>query len=278
MMEFKSRGFFNRGKALIGVALMLLAAMLVACGDSPTSTSAPVATTTASAATTSAAGANGATPGTGGQGRGNFSPPVSGTVQSFDATAKTLTIKEASGTNQTYDTSTTRIVKSATITKDDLAKLVSGNVIVQVVGDKGSDGSYNATRIVLADPATMAGPGGQFGGGQGGQGRQGQLGTPGAGGQGQPPANGTSGAGGQPGFGGGRGGIIVSNPVVSGTTITGTDFSGVAVTVNLTSTTVLTKRDAGALTDLKTGETVSVTARPAQSGTTEAAITITIGE
>jgi hypothetical protein len=41
---------------------------------------------------------------------------------------------------------------------------------------------------------------------------------------------------------------------------------------------VFSKRDAGAITDLKTGETVSVTARPAQSGTNMAAIAITIGE
>jgi hypothetical protein len=262
----------NKKKVWAGVVLMLMAALLVACGDSPASTAAPVSTTTASATTTSAAGNPGTTSGTpvpGGQGRGNFSPPVSGTVQSVDATAKTLTVLEANGTSVTFDASTSRVVKTTTITKDDLAKLAIGNMAVQVVGTKGSDGNYNATRIVLVDPTTLGGTGGQ--------------GTPGAGRQGQLPANGTPGARGQgangtPGAGGARGGLIVSKPVLTGTTLTGTDFSGAAVTVNLSDSTFLSERVAGTITDLKSGETVSVNARPAQSGAAAAAAVITIGE
>ncbi len=288
MSEIKDKGLSKQ--VLIGAVLMLLAALLVACGDTPASTSAPVATTTASVATTtSAAGNTGVNPGaggSGGQGRGNFSPPISGTIESFDATAKTLKVKDAKGTSQTYDATNARVLKTSTITKDDLVKLATESMVVQVVGDKGSDGSYNATRVVLVDPATLAGqfgpggPGGQFGGGQGGQGNQGQppqVGSPAGNGQGQPPTNGTPGAGGgRQGFGGR--GLIVANPVISGTTLTGEDFSGNPVTVNLSTSTILSKRDTGALTDLKTGEMVSVTARPSQVGNNPNALVITIGE
>src|SRR5437763_1486002 len=108
---------FNK-KFVLGTLLMLLtAATLAACGDSAnTATSAPIVATTGAASATTAAGlsSNGTTanagaapnppsgtpdagagsPGAGrGPGQGGFNV-TTGTVQSYDATSKSLTVME----------------------------------------------------------------------------------------------------------------------------------------------------------------------------------------
>jgi hypothetical protein len=305
---------FKRSRNLKASLLLLfavLALILAACGDAATSTPVPQPTTAAASATTAASGnansgaantGNNANPGQGnaagspgapgangnGGGRGNFTPPVNGTIESYDASAKTLTVKDANGNSDKFDVTNARINKTVTITQADLTKLLTGNGIVQVVGDKAADGSYNATRLIVQDPAMAAAFGGNPNGGPNqGQGQPGQAqgqagqtqpaqGQPGQGqgrgqgrgqGQGQGAPNGTPGAGGQGRFGGGvagANGVILRSATLSGNQLTGTDFSGAAVTVNLSSSTAMVERTNGSLTDLTSGQKVTVNTRPAQ--------------
>jgi hypothetical protein len=274
----------------VGVMLALtVLGPLGACGDStatniPVQTTAAVAGATTSAAQTPAAGSASVAPGNPAQARLNA--PLSGTVESYDATSKVLTVKAADGTSQKFDASTARITKADKISLTDLGQLVTNNEVVQVMGAQGTDGTYTATQLTVLDSASAA-AGGQGGNGFPGGGRGPGFangtpvagGTPGAGGRGPGFANGTPGAaGGQPGFGGQRGGLVLRNASLSGTTLTGTDFSGASVTVNLTATTPITKRVAGAVTDLTNGLAVNVTYRADQNSGTNSAILITINE
>lgn len=300
----------NRSRK-VGIAGILVAATLTlaACGDAGTSTPLPqptaavattapaaVATTAAAGVTTAAAANNGAAnnnagtgtaPGAangtpGGANRGNLNPPLNGTIESYDATIKVLTVKGADGTSQKFDATNARIIKPQTITASDLGQLSAGNDIIQVVGQQGTDGSYNATRLTVVDPATFNGPNGGFGGGNGGSNPRANGGTPGAGGgrgqgfNGTPPANFTPGAGGGRFGNGGPNGIIVRGGTVSGNKLTGTDFAGQAITVNLSATTVIVKQTAGSATDLKAGQNVLVTYRMGQGAATATAMAITL--
>ncbi|MEI6043533.1 MAG: hypothetical protein WCS37_03970, partial [Chloroflexota bacterium] len=142
--EFKR---FNHHK--ISVGLLLLSAMLVfaACGDT-VATATPTLPTVATV-TTPLPGDVAARPD--GTARANFSPPVSGTVESYDATAKTLTVKGTDGKSQSFDATNARLTKTEKTTLDELGKLLANNGIVQVTGEKGSDGSYNATAKQMED-------------------------------------------------------------------------------------------------------------------------------
>jgi hypothetical protein len=210
----------------------------------------------------------------GNQGQGRFNPPLSGTVEGYDATAKNLSVKGADGTSQKFDVTNARITKADKISLADLTQLVNSNEVVQVTGDIAADGSYNATQLMVLDPTTLGNGGNGFPGGRG----------QGAGGR-TAPANGTpvagiqpGAAGGQqPGFAGPRGGVILRNAALSGTKLVGTDMSGATVTVNVTSTTPIIKRSTGAVTDLTNGVAVSVTYRADQTGS-NSALLITINE
>lgn len=182
----------NKKPIVAALFLLITAALLVACGDTPAA--APASTTAAAAngaATTAAANANGATgaanpanaaaPGAGGN-RGQFNA-VTGTVVSYDATSRSLTVKAADGTSQTYDATNATISKNAKITSADLGKLTLSSELVQVTGEKAADGTYSATALLVSDPNMFGGNGAA----------PGANGTPGAGrGAG---ANGTPGAG-----------------------------------------------------------------------------------
>ncbi|NWJ47546.1 MAG: hypothetical protein HXX08_16935 [Chloroflexi bacterium] len=252
-----------RKKSFVGLMfLLLLTIALVACGDAPTSTPVP-----ANNATTAAVSGNnnlspaGQTPGAGFR-QGNFNPSISGTVDSYDATAKTLTVKAADGTIQKFDVSNVRLTKTDKISLDELTKLAVANETIQVTGDKASDGSYNATQLTVLDPNAVGGNGGAAGRLQ----RPVGTGTPGNNvpnnGNGTP--NGTFGNGSQRA---GFPGIVVQNAVVSGNKLTGTDFAGQAITVNLSATTTVLKRAAGTTDELKAGVTVSVNYVTSQSST-----------
>lgn len=304
-------------KIILGTLLILLTAtILVACGDA-TATPGTVATTAAGSSTTAAAsgsnstspagsnatgttGAAGANPGGPangagqGQGRGQGMFNVTtGTVQSYDAASKSLTVAETNGATQTFDATNAVISKSAKITLADLGKETLSSQIVQVTGTKASDGSYTATALTLADP-NMMGNGG-FAGGRGGANGAtgGATGTPGANAASGTPGqatgrqgagdNGTPGANGAPagGFGGGAGAnggnrLMLRNATLSGNTLTGTDQTGASVTVNLSDSTTITKRTADTATDLAAGAKISVNFRAAQSKGTAAAVAITI--
>jgi hypothetical protein len=278
----------KRNSAIAGL-LVTAALLFAACGDSATSTPIPqpttAAATTAAATTAANANGNGAAGNAGAQGgpnRGNFNPPLNGTIESYDAATKSVSVKGADGQSQKLDATNARVSKLEKINLADLGSQLTANDVIQVAGQPGSDGSYNATRLTILDPAAQGGPGlGQ--GGNGGPAGANGNGTPGQGrgqgrGQGQfsPPPNFTPGAGGNGRFGGANGGVIIRNASLSGNKLSGTGFNGEAVTVNLTDSTVLNKRAAGTLDDLKAGSNVSVTYRPAQGNTPASAVLITL--
>jgi hypothetical protein len=291
---------------MMGTMLLLAAFGLAACGDSATSSSnaqpaaavSPAATTSNPTSGTTAANAagnatnnansnpgqaappaaNGGTPGAGGPNRGNFNPPLTGMVQSYDATSKILTVKAADGSSQQFELSQTRLTKTSKITTDELKQLLTANSRLQITGQKNADGSYNATNLTVLDQTALPGNGN---GGRGGPGtgvgpNQGQAGgTPaanGAGGQGRP-----NGGQGQAGQNGANPFLMLQNATLSGNQLTGTGFNGEAITVNLSTSTAMSKRTAGTTDDLKAGSAVSVTYQAAQGITPANAFAVTIG-
>ncbi len=184
--------------------------------------------------------------------------PVTGTVSQYDATAKSLTIKLADGSTQTFSAGKTKIIQDQKITQQQLSALLSkSGIVVFAIGQKGSDGSYTAQEIVAS--TTM-------GGTANGNGFQG------GGPQGTPPAGAAQGT---PRNGGNRvfivGGKLQNNQVV------GDDRSGKAITVNLSGTTIMLDQSEATVSDLQVGQTVSVVAGPAQGSSTMDARQIVIG-
>lgn len=299
------------------ILLLITVVTLAACGDTPTATPAAAAATTAATSTTAAAsgsnstaaaGNNGAapggnlpsgTPGAGfGRGQGSFGGGfnvVTGTVQTYDAASKSLTVQENSGSTQTFDASNAVISKNTKLALADLSKENLASDIILVTGQKGSDGTYTAADLNLSDAAS-AGNGGFPGAGANGtpgafpgRGNGGFNGTPGAGrrnangtpgANGQQGANGTTGANNRPGAGGFQGGnrLILRNATLSGNTLTGTDQAGASVTVNLSDTTNITKRAGDTATDLTAGAKISVNFRAAQNNGNASAVAITIDQ
>ena len=268
---FKQSGLF--------VLLLGLVLGLAACGDSATNTPAAVATTaatTSGTATTAAAGqtsvAPGANPPGGGNGRGGAGAvPISGTVASYDATTKMVTVKTSDGQSQQFDASNARISKNAKVSSDDFSKALTADSLVQVAGEQGSDGTYTATSLTVLS-ANFRRPGnGGTPGANAGTNRNG--GTPGAN-AGTPGANG--GPGGRLNGGPGRG-VTVQGGKLTGDTLTGTTpFNNGSVTVKLTGSTNLYEQQVGKLDDLQSGLNVVVNAAPAQNGGTSQAFSIVI--
>jgi hypothetical protein len=286
---------FNK-KFILGPFLMVLTAVtLVACGDTPTATPAPVATTAAASTTAAAAGSNSTTaasnsgaapsgtPGAGtgrgqGGGFGGGFNVVTGTVQTYDSTSKSLTVQESSGTSQTFDASNAVINKNSKLALADLSKENLANDLIQITGEKGSDGTYTATAVSLTDTASMANNGGFPGAGANGTPRGNGAGANGTPGAGRRNANGTPGANSGPGAGGFGGGnrLILRSATLSGNTLTGTDQTGASVTVNLSDSTNITLRTGDTATDLTAGAKISVNFRPAQNNGPVSAVAITI--
>lgn len=183
---------------------------------------------------------------------------VTATVESYDATAKILTVKDAQGASQKFAVGNARITKSEKITADEFGKMAGGNGIVLVTGDKGSDGVYNARSLTAIDTSAFT----QGGQGQQGQGQQGGFG-------------GAFGAGGF-GAGGANAPVIVRGGTLADNKFTGSSFTGEAVTANVTSDTALLKQGTGSLEDLKAGTAITITARAAQGDTPAEAQTIAI--
>lgn len=187
---------------------------------------------------------------------------ITATVESYDATAKVLTVKDAQGASQKYGVGNARITKSVKITADEFGKMAGGNGIVLVAGDKGSDGVYNARSLTAIDTSAFT---------QGGQGQQGQ-------GQGQGQQGGFGGAFGAGGFGAGGANapVVVRGGTLADNKFTGSSFTGEAVTANVTPDTALLKQGTGTLEDLKAGTAITITARAAQGDTPAEAQVITI--
>ena len=223
----------------------------------------------------------------GAAGQGQRTAPVTGTVSTFDASNKVLTVKDATGKNQEFDAASARVTKTSKVSSDDFSKSLSANGIVLLTGQKGSDGTYTATSLVAVDAAGFgggAGGGGNFGGGNGGTGTRGAgagaNGTPGARGGGGNFAGGNGGAGGfaggAGGFGGAGGAVIIRGGTLQGNKFTGTSATGETITATISDSTTLEKQGAGTLDDLKPGMNVSVTSRAAAADAPPQAIAITL--
>lgn len=210
------------------------------------------------------------------QGQVQRAIPVTGTVVTYDATSKILTLKDAQGKSQEYNAATARVTKTQKLSSDDFGKLLGTNGLVLLTGEKGSDGTYNAVSLVAVDAAGFGGgaaPGGASGtpgaGGTRGAGAAG--GTPGARGTG-----GNFGGGNAGGFGGTGGGVIVRSGTLQDNKFTGTSATGEAVTATISDTTLLEKQATGTLDDLKPGANISVTSRAAAAAGPATAIAITL--
>jgi hypothetical protein len=191
-----------------------------------------------------------------------------GTIDKYDTTAKTLTIKKSDGSTVTFTATNARIVKSQKISTQDLsAALGTSGVRVSVMGQQASDGTYTAQNITVSDATTMDNgtppAGGPMngtppaGGPKNGTPRAGGPGggTPPAGMNGTPPANGMR-------------RIMLQNAKVQDNQLTGTDQAGKTITVKLNDTTTIFKETTGTANDLKAGQNVSVTPAFSQNGST----------
>ncbi len=207
--------------------------------------------------------------------------PVTGTVVTYDATSKILTLKDAQGKSQEYDAATARVTKIQKLSSDDFGKSLGTNGLVLLTGEKGSDGTYNAVSLIAVDAAGFGGgaaPGGASGtpgagaGGTRGAGAAG--GTPGARGSGGNFGGGN--AAGAGGFGGAGGGVIIRSGTLQGSKFTGTSANGEAITATISDTTLLEKQATGTLDDLKPGANISMTSRAAAATGPATAIAITL--
>jgi hypothetical protein len=181
---------------------------------------------------------------TGQAGQGQRARPITGTVESYDATTKILTVKDAEGKSQKFAVGTATLTKSEKIDTTEFGKLIGNNGIVTLTGEKGSDGVYNARSLTVVDTSSVA--------------------------RGTGTGTGTTGSaptgGGFPGGGaaGASGAVIIRNGSLADNKLSGSNFNGETITANISADTALLKQVAGSLDDLKAGVTVSVTASAAQ--------------
>ncbi len=246
-------------RTFVGVAALLALALVVlaACGGSSS-------TTTASSGTTSSSSTTSSTPAAGKRPAG--AKPVSGTVTSYDASSKTLTVKASDGTTQTFTLiSDTRIVKSQKITEQQLGSLVStSGTGVIVMGPQAGANTYTAQEVVLSDLAN----------GNGAPGRM-PNGTPPA----RPDMNGTPMAGPNQGNGGPGGNRVIDQKgKLQNNQLIGQNMAGQTVTVNLSATTSIFQQLSGTVDDLKAGQSVTVNSGPAPGGNATGVRLITVGD
>jgi hypothetical protein len=217
---------------------------------------------------------------------------VTGTVQTFDASSKVLTVKDPQGKSEEFDATNARVTKTEKLSADDFSKTLSSNGIILLTGEKGSDGTYNAVSLVALETGGFGGangaaganttPGAGAGAGNGGA-RRNAGGTPGAGAGANGGTPGARGAGGNFGGGGAAGGfgaangaVVVRGGALQGQKFTGTSMTGEAITANISDSTLLEKQAAGTLDDLKPGANVAVTARAATAGGPAQAVAISL--
>jgi hypothetical protein len=256
----------------IGFILVILAVILTACGGA-TSTSAPAANPTAIPTFTPAATAppgSGQAVGVPGVGQVMGAQPISGTVESYDAAGKALIVKTSEGKSQKFGTVNATVLKSEKVPVADLSKYLDANTSLLVMGEKGSDGSYNAQGLqLLSGNIGMSAP---VGNAPANLTLPPNFTPPGGG---NPPANFTPLAGANF-MAGGTAPLIIRSASVSGTKLTGTSITGENVMVNLSDSTNITRQANAKLEDLKAGLTVSVLAPPAQDGVAPEAFTVVI--
>lgn len=225
-----------------------------------TATAAPAsATNTTPASTTSdtilnATPAAATTPGTAitpsaGQGQRIQAAQITGKLEKYDATTKTVTVATEQG-SRLLTIGSARLTKTATFTTDDFSKYANSPLLI--VGERGADGTIAARSITAVELPT----------GGTGQGQQGITGFPG-------------GAGGA-GRGAQAGAILVSSSFKDGV-LTGQTVQGESVKVAISSNTSLLRQVSGTDSDLKIGANITATLRP-NSGEPAEAILVTISD
>jgi hypothetical protein len=224
------------------------------------------------------AGAPGAASGANGRGgAGNGSPPVAGKVTKVDN--GTLTLQEQPG-NTTATVATNATTTVTTFAAGALSDLAMGD-IVALQGDKTSDTAFAAKTIYTLSGA-QGGGAGRGPGGAGATTGTDTAGTPAAGGRGRGGANAASGS--APAGRGAGGGLFpgLSGPTgritqISGGTLTVQGFDGSTTTVTTDASTSVRKQTPGALSDIKTGDTISVQSDTAGDPTAPARAIIDLG-
>jgi hypothetical protein len=239
--------------------LLLATGALAACGGSSSTAS---SSSSSGSSATNSGGTSASTSGT--PAPGKRPDRVAGTITQYNASANTLTIKESDGTTATFSTGKARILKSQKITQQQLSSLLSNSgTIVMVMGQQAGTNTYTAQTVVVPDRTN----------GNGGA-PQGVLpkSTPPAGApQGGAQPNGTPPAG-------GNRGITIQNGKLQNNQLVGKDRRGQTITVNLSSTTTILQQVTATVSDLQTGQTVTILGAPAQSGGTVDARQILIGD
>lgn len=278
------------GKTLLLATLALgLVALLVGCGDN-TSTSSTGANPNAVAPTSTPiptftpapAGSN-----AGGPQMIQIKPNL-GTVESYDAASKLLTIKGSDGKSQKFNLGNTKIMKSEKVSAAEFGKLLTADSNVEVVGDKVSDGVYTARALTLLDGSTfqVIKPGESSNPASAG-GDTLKVGTPGVVvsttgpgtllPEGSPGTNQFISGPVTPGQGQVNTPLIVREAKLENNQLTGSNpLNNEAITVKLTGDTKLTRQTPGKPEDLKAGQTVRVTAQSAQGETPGEALFVSI--
>lgn len=220
------------------------------------------------------AGTPDAASGTAGRGAAG-APAVTGKVMKVDN--GTLTLQEQPG-NTTATVATSATTRVTTFTQGALSDLAMGD-IVALQGDKTGDTAFAAKTIYALNGAQDGGRGpGSAGATSGTE----TAATPAADSRGRGAGNAASGsaaagrsAGGGlfPGLSGPTGRITQ----ISGGTLTLQGFDGSTTTVTTNASTSVRKQTPGALSDIKTGDTVSVQSDPAGGPTAPARAIIDLG-
>ena len=118
---------------LTAFLLLAVTGLLTACGGTASS-SASTGTGTTAAATPSARTA-----------------AVTGTVDSYNASAQSLIVKLPNGSTQTFQTTHTRIVEDQKVTQQQFGELLNkSGIVVFEIGPRASDGTYSAQVVVAS--------------------------------------------------------------------------------------------------------------------------------
>lgn len=203
-------------KVLAGIAGLLLMIIVASCGESST----PAATIATPSGTNTSS-----------------SLRVVGTIDKYDATAKSLTVKDANGADHVISLSTARIVKNQKITQQQLSALLTATgIAVLATGTQGATADTIKAQTVIVQQPNLVGMNGNQ-----------PTGTPRA--NRTPRATRTA----------GRAFAYLKSVKLTGTQLVGTNQAGKTITVDLSGTPTIFEQSAGTDSDLVAGQPVVVT-------------------
>ena len=205
--------------ALTAFLLFAVTGLLAACGGAST-TSSPTSTSTGTPTTATPAARPRA---------------ITGTIDSYDASAQSLILKLPNGSTQTFQTAGARIVEDQKVTQQQFGELLNkSGIVVFEIGPKTSDGTYSAQVVVAS--LTM--------------------------GASNAPQNTT-----RPG----NNRVFLLHTQLKNNELLAEDANGNALTVKLSDSTVLIAQTEGTASDLQAGQMVAVVPGPSHGGTMQAA-------